>query len=116
MTKEKLTVTTPYGILTRSTHRTYTHVVALTTPYLRGLAWCGSLRLAEGQLRYWANNARNRFHLNDAGFEIQIFPIDSLKPTATDRVYTCDDCGVSMSANQRLCDACYRLESNELGE
>ena len=25
--------------------------------------------------------------------------------------YTCDDCGVYMSANQRLCDDCWNLES-----
>jgi uncharacterized OB-fold protein len=27
--------------------------------------------------------------------------------------YVCDDCGVKMTANQRLCDDCYKTETEE---
>lgn len=82
MTRTKLTVTTPLGTLERTTHRTYTHVVVLEQPYhprLRALAWCGSAKLAEGQLRYWTANKFERlgwrFDLKGP-YWVRTYPVD----------------------------------------
>jgi hypothetical protein len=72
-----ITCTTPYGVFTRATHRTYSHVVVVVVNNhkARAMAWCGSQRLAEGQMRYWLSHAKYRF-ADIESLEVHIFPVD----------------------------------------
>ena len=78
--KRTLFVTTPYGTLTRTTARNYSFAVVFMSANgkQRAMAWCGSHKLAEAQLRYWLNNIRFRFAFEDlAEFELAILPVSA---------------------------------------
>lgn len=76
--KRKLTCSTPYGDLYRTTARTYSHAVVaqLSNGSIHAMAWCGNQRLAEAQLRYWLGHLKFRFpeHLLNP-MEISIYPV-----------------------------------------
>lgn len=70
--KRTIIATTPFGTFTRQTDRIYSHIVAAEGAR-RPLAWCGSQRLAEAQLRYWQSRYQREHHFAN----IQIFPTDN---------------------------------------
>lgn len=89
-----LTVTLPWGgKLMRATWRRYTHAVVYVggNQSARALAWCGSLALAETQLKYWGSTPRLRWHVpgaTEGGGELRIVEVDKV---AAGRVCAC--CG-----------------------
>ena len=77
--KRTVTCTTPYGVVTRTTARIYTHavVVRVYDGGIRAMAWCGSRKLAEGQLKYWQSHLKYRFPADKLQTsEMGIFPVD----------------------------------------
>lgn len=76
--KTKLSCVTPYGTVSRTTARRYSHVVVarLHDGSLHGMAWCGSQRLAEAQLQYWQRMLKYRFAPEQLeSWELEIFPV-----------------------------------------
>lgn len=84
----KLTCTTPQGVFTRTTHRTYTHIVVAQrdvndpngnslNPFVYG--WCGRLDLAENQARS---------ALSHGLINVNIYPVDAEAPAGWDKVET----------------------------
>lgn len=77
--KRKVTCTTPYGVVSRTTARTYTHavVVRVANGNIRAMAWCGNERLAQSQFKYWRNNMKYRFPSEQLEtWELFVFPVD----------------------------------------
>lgn len=104
--KTKMTATTPLGTFTRTTDRTYTHVVVSLVRQVEGVItgrtvceWCGSLDLAakkaaanRGQRRhqdsdYPKHGGKPRRATGELIFEsAEIFPVDSTESTPAPKV------------------------------
>jgi len=83
--KRKLTSTTPYGVVSRTTARSYTHVVVarLHDGTIHAMAWAGSHRLAAAQMRYWELHLKYRFAAERLqSWELTIFPVDAIADAA----------------------------------
>lgn len=96
-TKPVLTCTTPNGVVTRQTWRTYTQVVVLLKAdgTAEGLAWSGDLRNATKQLKYW-KGVLNIHPLSALASDIRIFPVDPF--------CTCPKCGKAVDPQKAFTD------------
>jgi hypothetical protein len=67
-------------VFSRKTHWVYTHAVIFvsSTGRTQAMAWCGSQKLAEGQMRYWLSHAKYRFAAEHVqSFELHIVTVDN---------------------------------------